>query len=173
MNIFTASLYPNLQPQHYVPFSSLGMNNDNELKRKRCKFESDDLMDGSVTVNDGESARKRTKFIERLNNLHIQQPNQITISLRGTNQPIYNSHASDMTNHFLNDYNVQYQEYIRRKEYQHELEQFQKNYQEPWIEGDASEVMDREDLSKKYDRINSLLHNLHVERSMRSPSKQF
>jgi hypothetical protein len=131
----------------------------------------DDSMD-EYSVCDDEPSRKRTKFLHRLQRLQLQNPEQITVSLRGNNQqPVFNLlrlNNGQQVN-LLNDFNLQHQEYIRKKDYQHMLETKKK---EESKESGTPEVVDREILFRNYGGINSLLRCLHIERSTRSPAKQ-
>jgi antitoxin component of MazEF toxin-antitoxin module len=174
MNIFSSPFpTPFSYSHHYAPlpptFYATNMNNSGINKRKRWHDEDEeDSMDEYSDENESEP-RKRRKFIHRMEQLQLHQPNQIFVSLRGNNQQITQSQPNDHASFLLNDHKLQQQEYIRRNEYKHEVEQFKTKEQHEEMD-DSSEVMDRE-IMQQYGGINSLLRNLHIERSMRTPSK--
>jgi hypothetical protein len=182
MNVFPsfypATHYHHSFSQHYTPAppTYFNMNYESHKRKREAEEshdeESEDSMDeyeDGETSNEQEPFRKRRKVVHQMRQLQLQQPNQIMISLRGNDNQIMRGLPNEQ--YSLNDFSIQQQEYVRRKEYQHELEQ-KRNEERRAMNNPQTTQAEYAEHVRKYGEINTLLSHLHNERSGRSSSRQ-
>jgi NACalpha-BTF3-like transcription factor len=163
-----------LQPQQFYQYQQQQHQQQQQRKRSRNEYEQQEEDHDEVMEDDDDRElpqAKRPRIVTSNDANNIVQTNKDSTSTapgfvlnlgRHSNPQVIYQHNTNL----LNSYSVQQQEYLRRKQFQLQQQQLSERKQEEEEEDEEqNEMMNQEVV---YKNINSILHDLHVQKMTRT-----